>query len=105
MIQPLFGSLEEPPKQSIFDCMKQAVTRTIDESALEDPLSLLAIRAKKRGGIMPPRNSSCFLLGIPEMFQRQRIYAERRGVIAFCSAARIVDNVWLARRVRPYHLR
>jgi fused signal recognition particle receptor len=60
MIQTLFGSLEEPPKQSIFDRMKQAVsrtresleeriegvlslTRTIDESALEDlEMSLIA---------------------------------------------------------------
>lgn len=60
MIQTLFGSLEEPPKQSIFDRMKQAVSRTrenleeriegvlsltrvIDESALEDlEMSLIA---------------------------------------------------------------
>jgi fused signal recognition particle receptor len=60
MIQTLFGSLEEPSKQSIFDRMKQAVsrtrenleeriegvlslTRTIDESALEDlEMSLIA---------------------------------------------------------------
>jgi fused signal recognition particle receptor len=60
MIQTLFGSLEEPPKQSLFDRMKQAVsrtrenleehiegvlslTRTIDESALEDlEMSLIA---------------------------------------------------------------
>ncbi len=60
MIQTLFGSLEEPPRQSIFDRMKQAVsrtrenleeriegvlslTRTIDESALEDlEMSLIA---------------------------------------------------------------
>jgi fused signal recognition particle receptor len=28
MIQTLFGSLNEPPKQSVFDRMKQAVSRT-----------------------------------------------------------------------------
>jgi fused signal recognition particle receptor len=60
MIQTLFGSLEEPPKQGLFDRMKQAVsrtresledriegvlaiTRTIDESALEElEMSLIA---------------------------------------------------------------
>ena len=60
MIQTLFGSLEEPPKQGLFDRMKQAVSRTresledriegvlsltrpIDESALEDlEMSLIA---------------------------------------------------------------
>jgi fused signal recognition particle receptor len=60
MIQTLFGSLEEPPKQSLFDRMKQAVSRTresledriegvlsltraIDESALQDlEMSLIA---------------------------------------------------------------
>jgi fused signal recognition particle receptor len=60
MIQTLFGSLEEPPKTGLFDRMKQAVsrtresleesidgvlslTRTIDESALEDlEMSLIA---------------------------------------------------------------
>ncbi len=60
MIQTLFGSLEEPPKQGIFDRMKQAVSRTresleeriegvlsltrvIDETALEDlEMSLIA---------------------------------------------------------------
>ncbi|MGC2162076.1 MAG: signal recognition particle-docking protein FtsY [Silvibacterium sp.] len=60
MIQTLFGSLEEPPKKSVFDRMKEAVsrtresleeridgvlslTRTIDERALEDlEISLIA---------------------------------------------------------------
>jgi fused signal recognition particle receptor len=60
MIQTLFGSLEEPEKKSIFDRMKQAVSRTretlaeriedivaltheVDESALEElEMSLLA---------------------------------------------------------------
>ncbi|MFT4113616.1 signal recognition particle-docking protein FtsY [Silvibacterium sp.] len=60
MIQTLFGSLEEPPKKSIFDRMKQAVsrtresledrietvlsmTRTVDEAALEElEMSLIA---------------------------------------------------------------
>ena len=60
MIQTLFGSLNEPEKKSIFDRMKQAVTRTrdslgeriesvialtreVDESALEElEMSLLA---------------------------------------------------------------
>ena len=60
MIQTLFGSLNEPEKKSIFDRMKEAVTRTrdslgeriesvialtreVDESALEDlEMSLLA---------------------------------------------------------------
>ncbi len=60
MIQTLFGSLDEPPKKGLFDRMKQAVsrtresledriegvlslTRTIDETALEDlELSLIA---------------------------------------------------------------
>ena len=60
MIQTLFGSLNEPEKKSIFDRMKQAVSRTrdslgeriesvialtreVDESALEDlEMSLLA---------------------------------------------------------------
>ena len=53
MIQTLFGSLNEPPKQSVFDRMKQAVSRTretlnnqidsvmaltreVDESTLEE---------------------------------------------------------------------
>src|ERR1700756_4806094 len=60
MIQTLFGSLNEPEKKSIFDRMKQAVSRTrdslgeriesvialtreVDESALEElEMSLLA---------------------------------------------------------------
>src|ERR1700755_2001157 len=60
MIQTLFGSLNEPEKKSIFDRMKEAVTRTrdtlgeriesvialtreVDESALEDlEMSLIA---------------------------------------------------------------
>ncbi|HET7347226.1 MAG TPA: signal recognition particle receptor subunit alpha, partial [Acidobacteriaceae bacterium] len=60
MIQTLFGSLEEPEKKSIFDRMRQAVsrtreslneqidsvlamTRTVDENALEDlEMSLIA---------------------------------------------------------------
>lgn len=60
MIQTLFGSLEEPEKKSIFDRMRQAVsrtrenlgehidnvlamTRTVDESALEElEMSLIA---------------------------------------------------------------
>ncbi len=60
MIQTLFGSLEEPPKKSIFERMKEAASRTresfeqsidsvlsltraIDESALEDlEMSLIA---------------------------------------------------------------
>src|SRR5208282_5570368 len=60
MIQTLFGSLEEPEKKSIFDRMKEAVSRTretladriegivaltheIDEAALEElEMSLLA---------------------------------------------------------------